>query len=164
MACEIPVPPGRPAEGSPGGPQAMSGTCADTGCVDAAAIVCVRPAGEPTHVRNSKPGFRCNLADVAMLAASLGLSLWMAGAGFGEPSWLPAYVTATFFLFCNVFRIGRPMEVAWSAVAVAAFLHALAADLPFWRTALPVTLPATAAAVAWAAAAGRYRGVFAKHP
>ena len=109
-----------------------------------------------------EPGFRCNVADLAMLGVSLGLSLWLASEDFGEPSWIPTYVTGTFFLFCNVTRIGRPMEATWALVATVACLAAVAADLPFWRTVLPVTIPATILVVAWGYLAGRYKGVFAK--
>ncbi len=106
-----------------------------------------------------EPGFRCNIADLAMLSASLVASAWLHGQSFGPVAWLPAYVTATFFVFCNVTRIGRLQEGSWAVVAVAACGTALAFDLPFWPWVLSVSLPATVVVVAWARATGRYRGI-----
>ena len=40
------------------------------------------------------PEGQCNVADLAMLAASLGLSLWLSSEDFGEPSWVPATLPA----------------------------------------------------------------------
>ena len=108
-----------------------------------------------------EPGFRCNLADIAMLAASLGASAWLHTQELGPISWLPAYVTGTFFLFCNVFRVGPVQEVTWAVVMVATCLATMALDLPFWWTVLPVTVPATAAVVAWAYVTGRHKGILA---
>ncbi|MDH5752082.1 MAG: hypothetical protein OEZ59_06650, partial [Deltaproteobacteria bacterium] len=54
-----------------------------------------------------EPGFRLNIPDLIYL----GLTLWLSGWLFHRfPNTslygLPLYIVFTFFLFCNVFRIG----------------------------------------------------------
>ena len=61
------------------------------------------------------PGFRISLFDVLVLIAGMigafivGVQVWWAGMVIG-------FVVGHFFLFCNVFRIGRKPELIWAAV------------------------------------------------
>lgn len=63
---------------------------------------------------NFKPGFQISWLDVIVLVAGLagsivaGWQAWWAGVVVG-------FVVVHFFLFCNVFRIPRAMELVWSA-------------------------------------------------
>lgn len=72
----------------------------------------------PMHVSKFKPGFRLSVLDAAVIIlaaiASIALSTmtWWWGAGL-------AFVVAHFFLFCNVVRMARPLELIWAAVFVA---------------------------------------------
>ena len=82
-------------------------------------------------VRHSKPGFRISATDVAFLVAAAILG----AAAFVAAAWLPVlgallrtvgalvlYVPATFFVYCNVFRVGRRREYLWVAWFLASCL------------------------------------------
>jgi len=106
-----------------------------------------------------EPGFRVNAGDILLIGVCLGISAWLSNIGMGPVSWVPAYVVATFFLFCNVFRIGRAQELVWAACFTAVSMAALYLEMPYWETVLPVSIPVTAAVVFWAWRTGSYNGV-----
>jgi hypothetical protein len=60
------------------------------------------------------PGFRFNLTDlgliVLLVATAASLYLYLPQYSFFA---IPLYVGMTFFLFCNVFRIGNKLEPLW---------------------------------------------------
>jgi hypothetical protein len=61
-----------------------------------------------------EPGFRLNLSDILLLAALVGVSVaWYRAFPYQGLYWLPIYLGGSFFLFCNVFRIGDRLEVPW---------------------------------------------------
>ncbi len=66
-----------------------------------------RIADEP----NFQPGFRLSAIDIAVICAGA-----VATVVFWQRTWwigfVIAFVTAHFFLFCNVFRISRPLELS----------------------------------------------------
>jgi len=54
------------------------------------------------------PGFRFNLIDLILIAVVIALTVgWRAAYPVQHLYLLPLYVGASFFLFCNVFRIGN---------------------------------------------------------
>lgn len=62
-----------------------------------------------------EPGFRFNLTDLIFIVL-LGLSSVLIYRFFGTfyaLYLLPLYIGFTFFLFCNVFRVGTRMELIW---------------------------------------------------
>lgn len=62
-----------------------------------------------------EPGFRFNLTDLIFLIL-LGLSSVLIHHFYGtfySLYLLPLYIGFTFFLFCNVFRVGRSLELIW---------------------------------------------------
>lgn len=60
------------------------------------------------------PGFRFNLTDFILIAVLIAVTLgWRAVFPVQHLYLLPLYVGGSFFLFCNVFRIGNRMEVPW---------------------------------------------------
>ncbi|QDT54248.1 hypothetical protein Pan44_22760 [Caulifigura coniformis] len=64
-----------------------------------------------------RPGVRFSAADLLFLAAAGAFAWWAWERG----AWLAGatlYVVGNFFLFCNVFRIGRSAELSWSVVFV----------------------------------------------
>lgn len=82
------------------------------------------------------PGFRLSGADgfvlIAGTAAAIALSMYVWWWGF-----LPAFVFAHFFLFCNVIRMARPLELIWAVVLVVLAGTTIAWDTPgWWVTAL----------------------------
>jgi phosphoglycerol transferase MdoB-like AlkP superfamily enzyme len=61
-----------------------------------------------------EPGFRLNLIDIGLIACLI-LVTWLLYPIFQE-GWLfllPLYIGLSFFLFCNVFRIGNWLEPFW---------------------------------------------------
>jgi hypothetical protein len=113
--------------------------------------------------QRKEPGFRLNVADLALVAFCLGVSGYLWNVSDGLPvALVPAHVVATFFLFCNVFRIGRRQEFTWIAAYGATIFATVWMDLPFWWTVLPISTACTAAAVAWGWASGSYRGIGAR--
>jgi hypothetical protein len=69
----------------------------------------------------------------AVLAAQV---LWWLGL-------IVALVVGHFFLFCNVFRVARPLELAWSVLFVALAGGTIAFDQLGWPVALSITLIGT---------------------
>lgn len=60
------------------------------------------------------PGFRFNLIDLGLMTGLLtiawGLNRMLPNLGV---FWIPLYLGSSFFLFCNVFRIGNRLEPFW---------------------------------------------------
>ncbi len=85
------------------------------------------------------PGFRFNLIDllliVFLVAVSIGLFVAIPGTSV---FWVPLYLGFSFFLFCNVFRIGNRLEPWWYVPFFCVSVYALlAADSAlFWWSVL----------------------------
>jgi len=61
-----------------------------------------------------EPGFRLNLIDLFLIVALVAASVaWSIVFPYQYLFLLPIYVGGSFFLFCNVFRIGNRMEMPW---------------------------------------------------
>jgi len=60
------------------------------------------------------PGFRLNLLDVGFLSLLIAGSVGLYDALPDRSLWgIPLYLGLSFFLFCNVFRIGDALEAIW---------------------------------------------------
>ncbi len=108
-----------------------------------------------------EPGFRFNLLDLllilALVAASGG---WYALFADDYLYLLPLYVGGSFFLFCNVFRIGNRLELLWSLAFVALTAYGLGqADFP-WLLVLAVSEAIKWGLIAWRIRRGPYLGAF----
>lgn len=80
-------------------------------------LPCTYHEREPLMTPSFNPGFRFSAGDFVMLLAAVGFAWWIHDRG----PWLVhvvAFVVLNFFLFCNVFRVARPAELAWSVVFV----------------------------------------------
>ena len=64
-----------------------------------------------------QPGFRLSAIDVIVIlvGAIASVVLWSTVWWIG---FVIAFVVAHFFLFCNVFRVARPLELAWSGLFI----------------------------------------------
>lgn len=89
------------------------------------------------------PGMRLSWADVAVMVVTGLLTVWLRHAGM-DAWWMPALVLGHFFLFCNVFRVRRSLELAWAAVFVLLtgwrLMHGDARWLPLLAWQAPVTV------------------------
>ena len=108
------------------------------------------------------PGFRFNLIDLLFI---LGLCATAAGTYFFLPDdslWLiPIYLGISFFLFCNVFRIGNRLESIWYVpFTLAAIYGVCAQDLrSFWIAVACVLEPLKWVLIAYRIKKGQYVGV-----
>lgn len=88
------------------------------------------------------PGFRISATDAAVLVAGAAGSALAAQAEW----WMGlviGFVVGHFFLFCNVFRVARPLELAWAALFVVLAGSTITVGLPGWPIALTMSLVAT---------------------
>lgn len=53
------------------------------------------------------------------------------------------FVVGHFFLFCNVFRVARPLELAWAALFTALAGSTIVVEQPEWPVTLATSLVAT---------------------
>ncbi|HEX5053148.1 MAG TPA: hypothetical protein VFZ65_15340 [Planctomycetota bacterium] len=78
-----------------------------------------------------QPGFRLSPADALVLAIAAAATVvsWSM-----QPRLAPsiAFVTANFFLFCNVFRVARRLELLWAGLFVALSATTLLDAVPAW--------------------------------
>lgn len=108
--------------------------------------------------REFMPGFRIDTVDVLVLAAGAAASAlaaqvqWWMGA-------LIAFAVGHFFLFCNVLRMARPLELAWAGLFVALAASTIATSRPGWAIAFGGSLLATVAVIALQMGRPSYHGI-----
>ncbi len=108
-----------------------------------------------------EPGFRFNLIDLLLILTIVAVTFGLYQASPDSHFvWLPLYVGFSFFLFCNVFRIGNRMEVFWYLPFVALVLYAHDRSEIFWPLLLLVCEPLKILLIAMCIRRGSYRGIF----
>jgi hypothetical protein len=102
--------------------------------------------------RKFQPGFRLSALDVTILIIGGITSIYATAIDrwFGAAI---AFVVLHFFLFCNVLRMSRPLELAWAGVFLALSAAAISLQLISW----PVVFLASAAVTAIVAAIEMHR-------
>ena len=104
------------------------------------------------------PGFRISTLDVLILivgsAAAIGLALEVWWWGY-----IVAMVVGHFFLFCNVFRISRILELAWAAAFIGLAGGTIAANWPSWTATTVAALFITTTLIAVEVCRPSYHGV-----
>jgi hypothetical protein len=104
------------------------------------------------------PGFRLSVVDIIVLVAgtavTIVLSMFVWWWGF-----VPAFVLAHFFLFCNVVRMARPLELIWSDVYVVLAGATVSLETPGWLVTTLVSLLVTAMVVVVEVRKPSYHGV-----
>ena len=104
------------------------------------------------------PGFRFSVVDGIVLAggtaAVIALSMYVWWWGF-----VPGFVLAHFFLFCNVVRMARPLELVWSGAFVVLTGTTLAFETPGWLVTAMGSLLVTAIVVVVEMRKPSYHGV-----
>ena len=110
--------------------------------------------------RQFRPGFRFSWLDLAILAG--GAAAAAAALAVFEPwvAFVIAFVVGHFFLFCNVFRLARALELAWAVVFVALVTATLTSGIPGWTVTTGLSLAATVIAVLLEMRKPSYHGVF----
>jgi hypothetical protein len=91
-------------------------------------------------------GFRLSRLDVVFVLASL-----LATIGLAALTWwwglVVGFVSGNFFLFCNVFRVARPLELAWSALFLTLAVATIVLDAPGWLITVAISLIGTCAVI-----------------
>jgi hypothetical protein len=104
------------------------------------------------------PGFRLSVVDVFVLvggtAAATALSIYVWWWGF-----VPAFVLAHFFLFCNVVRMARPLELVWAGVFVVLAGATIVFETPGWFVTALASLLVTVVVVVVEMRKPSYHGV-----
>lgn len=107
------------------------------------------------------PGFRFNLIDLLLIAALAAASAAWYALFPADHLWLlPLYVGGSFFLFCNVFRIGNRMEPPWYLTFVAMTVWGLKQPEFPWLALLVMCETLKWALIAWRIRRGPYVGAF----
>ena len=93
-------------------------------------------------MREFAPGFRLSVRDVVAILIGAAAAFYLASI---EPWWgfMVAFVVGHFFLFCNVVRMARPLELAWAATFVALASATLLTETPGWPITTGVSLAVT---------------------
>jgi hypothetical protein len=108
--------------------------------------------------RKFQPGFRFSKTDAAVIVvgAIASIVLWSTAWWLG---FIVAFVVGHFFLFCNVFRVARPLELTWAGVFVVLTYCTVAFGVPSWPISIGVTLLITIAMIAITMRKPSYHGI-----
>jgi hypothetical protein len=108
-----------------------------------------------------EPGFRFNLIDLGLISALAAASAgWHAVFPEQHLYLLPLYVGVSFFLFCNVFRIGNKLEPWWYVTFVLLTAWGLLQPEFPWLPMLAVCETVKWALIAYRIRKGPYVGAF----
>jgi hypothetical protein len=114
-----------------------------------------------TLKKQTEPGFRFNVVDLIFLVLLVSLSYIIFTVSEERGLYiLPVYIGLTFFLFCNVFRIGNRLEPFWYIPFVIVFLTGFYTMDSFWPLVLIVCEPLKAGLIVFRIKKGDYRGAF----
>ena len=105
-----------------------------------------------------QPGFRFSLVDgiVLVVGAVAAAVVWPTA---GWIAFIIAFVVSHFFLFCNVFRVARPLELAWSGLFVVLTYCTIAIGQPPHALSIAISLMATIVVIALEMRKRSYHGV-----
>jgi len=109
------------------------------------------------------PGFRFNLTDLLLIGSLVGLSVFIYRIYPHDFYYLlPIYVGGSFFLFCNVFRIGNRLEPWWYLTFLLITLALMRKPDLYWPVMLGICEPLKAALIVYRILQPGYVGVFSK--
>jgi len=105
-----------------------------------------------------RPGFRFSAFDALLLVVGL------VGAALAWPkTWWPglviAFVVGHFFLFCNVFRISRGLELIWALNFIVLTRFTIVNGFPSWTATVSLSLAVTFAVIGIGLRKPSYHGI-----
>lgn len=92
--------------------------------------------------RSFSPGFRFSVLDACTLLACIGLVVYLWGRSPAIAIAI-AFAVAHFFWFCNIVRMARTLELAWTGVFVVMSIAWLSKGWISWQVAMFSSLVAT---------------------
>lgn len=106
-----------------------------------------------------QPGFRISVIDGIVIVSGTiaAVSLWPTAWWIG---FVVAFVVAHFFVFCNIFRVARPLELAWSGIFIVLTYCTITFGIPSWPVSIACSLTATLAIIAIEMRKPSYHGIF----
>ena len=113
-----------------------------------------------TFDTQEEPGFRFNLVDLFLILFLLLVStLFYVISPFNFYYLVPVYVGFTFFLFCNVFRIGNNLERVWYIPFI--LITVLSFNRPdiYWKLVLGICEPLKIGLILYRILRGPYWGI-----
>jgi hypothetical protein len=111
-----------------------------------------------TPIPKFAPGFRLSLRDAIVLVVGIGSSIAL-GKIFWPASLIIAVASGHFFLFCNVFRISRRLELIWAGIFIVLSGATILAEFPEWAVTIAISICATVAVVICETRKPSYHGV-----
>jgi len=104
------------------------------------------------------PGFRLDAIDTLVLVAGAAGAIFLA-----QVEWwmglIIGFAVGHFFIFCNVFRVAKPLELTWSAIFVVLAGSTIATGQPGWMVTVATTLVATLAVIVMQVRKPSYHGI-----
>lgn len=105
-----------------------------------------------------QPGFRISATDIAVLVAGA-IGSFLAAQAEWWMSLVIGFAVGHFFLFCNVFRVARPLELAWATLFVALAGSTITTEMPGWSITIATMLVATLVVVVLQLCKPSYHGI-----
>ena len=110
-----------------------------------------------------EPGFRFNLTDFLLIAILIGLSAFVFKVyPYDYYFLLPVYIGGSFFLFCNVFRIGNRLEPYWYVTFLLLTVALIRTPAIYWPVMLGVCEPLKALLIVYRIRQPNYVGIFSR--
>lgn len=107
-------------------------------------------------------GFRFSLIDGVAIAVCAAATYFSFPA-LGSVVWMFPFVLGHFFLFCNVFRIHRNLELIWAGCFVLNYCVCAILEID-WRLVFAFQIPITTLLIAIEIRSPRYHGIFSGKP
>ncbi|MCA9098366.1 MAG: hypothetical protein KDA36_08270 [Planctomycetaceae bacterium] len=108
---------------------------------------------------SKRRGFRFSILDLSAIAVC-GLLTWLTYPFLDELSLLFPITLGHFYLFCNVFRIHRNLELIWAGGFVFnVAIHLVLREIS-WLRILAIQTPLTVFLIVVEMRSGRYHGIF----
>ena len=104
------------------------------------------------------PGFRISVRDVIVLLLG-GVAAWWVARIDASLSRAVLFTVGHFFLFCNVVRMARRLELIWTAIFLVMAACAQLLGVPTWNQAFAICFAATCVLVAIHARSPAYHGL-----
>ena len=116
-----------------------------------------------TFDTQEEPGFRFNLVDLFLILFLLLVSyLFYVISPFSFYYLVPVYVGFTFFLFCNVFRIGNNLERVWYVPFILITILSFKRPDIYWKLVLGICEPLKIGLILYRILRGPYWGILHK--